>query len=156
MAGRAMALVAVAVVAVAPAFGQLQQDLQPTDPSFRPQLGQPDDEDAPEPLPPPLPLPVIPADQVEELRRAVVGKPVYGYRTGRVGEVVSLATDGRGQPSAIVVRLDPAVDPHQSHLPVLWRWMAVQADSPTFVVPWSAAQLRWLVGGGRNPANSPS
>jgi hypothetical protein len=123
-----------------------QQHELPTDPIFRPQLGMPDDEDEPERLPPPSP-PELAADQIEELRRSVVGKPVYGYRTGKIGEVVSLATDGRGQPSAIVVRLDPAVDPRQGFLPVLWRWMAVQADMPTFVVPWSAAQVRWLVGG---------
>lgn len=120
-------------------------ELLPTDPLFLPHLGQPDDEDVPEPTPPPVPAPVTP-DEVEVLRRAFVGKPVFGYRTGRVGEVVSLATDGRGQPSAVVVRLDAAVDPRQGHVPVLWRWVAVQSGQPTLVVPWSAAQLRWLVG----------
>lgn len=120
-------------------------DPLPHDPLFHPQLGVPDDEDMPEPLPPPPPLPVT-EDEVEALRRVFVGKPVYGYRTGRVGEVVSLATDGRGQPAAVVVRLDAEVDPRQAHLPVQWRWAAVQADRPTLVVPWSAAQLRWLVG----------
>lgn len=141
-----------ALVAACPVLAQ--QDVLPADPLVRPQLGAPDDEDEPERLPPPPP-PEATAAQVEDLRRMVVGRPVYGYRTGRVGEVVSLATNGRGQPSAVVVRLDPAVDPDRGYLPVLWRWVAAQAEHPTFVVPWSAAQLRWLVGGGKAAAQPP-
>lgn len=121
------------------------QQLEPQDPIFQPHLGMPDDEDEPEPLPPPPPPTMLSPEEVERLRGAFVGKPVFGYLTGRVGEVVSLATDGRNQPSAVIVRLDPAVDPRRGHLPVLWRWVAVQADRPTLVVPWSAAQLHWLV-----------
>lgn len=129
--------------AFSPAAAQ-DRVIQPDDPIFLPQLGMPDDKDEPETVQPPPAPPADPAT-IKAWEQAVLGKPVYGYRTGRLGQVVSLAVNGRGQPAAVVVRLDPGIDPRQSNLPVLWTWVRGQAEAPTLVLPWSAAQVRWLV-----------
>lgn len=125
----------------------LDRLIQPADPIFGTQLGA-DDFDEPE-IAPPSPSPPAAPETVEAWERAVVGKPVHGYRTGRLGVVASLATNGRGQPAAIVVRLDPEIDSDQANVPVLWTWVRGQIGAATLVLPWSATQVQWLL---RKPA----
>lgn len=146
--GALRAIVLAALLVGADARAQLQglgergAVIEPEDDIFTPRLGRGDPPEADPPVPPPLPPP--PGDPAE-WEQALKGRPVYGFQSGRIGEVVSLAANPDGSPASAVVRLDPAIDPARGWLPVPWTWVRGQMDNPTLVVPWSAAQVAWFV-----------
>lgn len=95
-----------------------------------------------QPTPPPAVAHLPPAD-VERIRAHLVGKPVYGSRGGRVGEVSSLGVGLDGSVGAVTIAID-GQGAEKSHLAVPWALVRAQVDNPTLVLPWDADSVRWL------------
>lgn len=82
--------------------------------------------------------------QIALWERDLIGKPVYGEGTGKIGVVDDLIVGPDTRVSAVVVGIaGPA------HIPVPWAWVEPQIGQPTIVLPWTREDLAWLREEGR-------
>ncbi|MEW5727851.1 MAG: peptidoglycan-binding protein [Pseudomonadota bacterium] len=100
---------------------------------------------APEPGP-------VPGDRIEVWRRDLVGKQVYGEDTGEVGEVVDLIVGADNRISGVVVAVEGLGGVDVARVPVPWEWVDHQIGRPTVVLPWSRADVEWLLAEGSGMA----
>jgi len=107
-----------------------------------------------EPPPPPQPAGAIP---LADLRRKLIGKPVHGAGTARIGIVNDVVVGADNRISTITIQVDRALDPDRASLPVPWAWVHAQLDQPILVVPWDPGLVAWLTepGRSRRPAAVP-
>lgn len=137
--GVAVILAVAAAAAKAEDGGPMPGDLG--NPTIGAPLGANDPPDF-QPTPPPL-VAHLPPAAVEQLRAQLIGKPVFGSRGGRVGEVSSLGVGLDGSVGAVTVAID-GPGPDKAHLAVPWALVRAQVRNPTLVLPWDAESVRWL------------
>lgn len=97
----------------------------------------------------PLPAPSPPLEE-DQLRRQLLGKPVYGAGGGRLGVVSDLVIGADRRITNVVVQIDAELDPDRANLALPWAWVSAQLDAPTLVVPWNSAMVAWLTEPGRS------
>ncbi|HLO76035.1 MAG TPA: hypothetical protein VK196_06220 [Magnetospirillum sp.] len=81
--------------------------------------------------------------QNDRVRQDLMGKPVYGAGSGRIGEVSGLALSLDQSIASVVVTIDERVNPNRPHLSVPWSWVRPQLGNPTVMVPWDATTVAW-------------
>lgn len=82
--------------------------------------------------------------QVAVWERDLIGIPVYGDETGRIGTVDDLVVDENNRVRAVVVGITGVAGARLAHVPVPWAWVEPQIGLPTIVLPWSRGDLAWL------------
>lgn len=88
--------------------------------------------------------------QLSEISRMLVGKPVHGAGTGRIGVISGVVVGAGNRVTNVTVQVDAGLDPDRAHLPMPYAWIANQLDRPTLVVPWDPAMVAWLTEPGRS------
>ena len=102
---------------------------------------------APEPGP-------VDAERVAFWRRDLVGKPVHGENTGEIGEVVDLVVGADNRIAGVVVAVEGLGGVDAARVPVPWEWVDHQIGLPTVVLPWTRADVDWLLAEGDRTASA--
>lgn len=113
-------------------------------------LGNNDPEDiVPPPQAGPAAMPSTPQEQ-DQLRDLLVGKPVHGIASGRIGQVSDIVVGADQRVTNVVIQVDAALDPDRANLAAPWTWIRSQLDAPILVVPWNPGVVSWLTAPGRS------